>query len=432
MIVKDGASTLARCLQSVRSVVDEIVIADTGSSDMTREIALSFGARIISVAWEDDFSKARNAALRAGRCDWVLYIDHDELLDSAANQTIPSLLKAVDIAGYEIRIWNYVRTLATRMLNRPAYPNPQRIDEARAFPGFVEQVNVRLFRRNPQICFEGRVHEGVADGMKALGMKIAFGDFVVHHLGIAEEEAEAYNRKMSYYLELGRKKLFDSPDDVRSHYELGLAELEHFRNPGRALPCFARAIELRPGSNLLWTYAGICLVRLGKLKQGLEALEKAERLGAKDAVHLEAMGDAHYHGENFARARECYEGAKSAGSRSSVLESKLGVCEVREGSTESGLQRIKDAIQSEPNLGELYDILMAAALVAGDRALAAQTADHRLEVGSPSADSFLLTAGIWMQLGEWHRAAQVVRSGLERFPGHAKLHAVVAEIKCRL
>jgi tetratricopeptide (TPR) repeat protein len=399
---------------------------------MTKEIARSFGARVLSVPWEDDFSKARNAALRASRCDWVLVLDADELLDSGANQTIPPLLTAAAIAGYDVRIWNYVNTLTTRMLNRPANPNPHRIEEARAFPSFVEHANVRLFRRHPQIFFEGRVHEGVADGMRASGMKIASADFVVHHLGLAEDQTEVRDRKMTYYLDLGRKKLLDSPHDVRSHYELGLAELEHSRSPGRALPYFLRATELRPDSNLLWTYVGICLVRLGKLKEGLEALEKSERLGATDAVHLEAMGDAHYHMKNFPHARRNYERAKSAGCRSNLLESKLGVCEVRMGSPEGGLKRIKDAIQSEPNLGELYDILMAAALFAGDRALAAQTAECRLKVGSPSPDSILFTAAIWMQLGEWQQAAQVVRSGCERFPGDAKLHATLAEINHKL
>lgn len=432
MIVRDGASTLARCLQSVRSVVDEIIVADTGSSDMTLEIARNFGASVFSIPWEDDFSKARNAALRAGRCDWVLILDADELLDSGASQAIPPLLSAADIVGYDVRIWHYMKTLTTRMLDRPAHPNPHRIDAARAFPGFVEQINVRLFRRHPQILYEGRVHEGVADGMRGLGMKIASADFVVHHLGIAEAPTEVHDWKMNYYLELGRQKLLDSPNDVRSHYELGLAELEHFGRAGHALSHFMRATVLRPDSNLLSTYVGICLVRLGKLKEGLEALEKAERLGARDAVHLEAMGDAHYHMENFSEARQKYERAKSAGCRSSLLESKLGVCEVRIGSPQIGLKRIKDAIQSEPGRGELYDILMAAALFAGDRTLAAQTAECRLGVGSPSPDSILLTAAILMQLGEWRRAAQSVRSGCERFPGDAKLHAALAEINHKL
>ena len=105
MIVKNGASTLARCLESAHSAVDEIVIADTGSTDGSAQIARSYGARVIEVPWEDDFSKARNAALRHGRCDWVLFLDADELLDTEEAKGIASLLADPAVLGYDVRIW---------------------------------------------------------------------------------------------------------------------------------------------------------------------------------------------------------------------------------------------------------------------------------------------------------------------------------------
>lgn len=432
MIVRNGEPTLARCLESVRSVVDEIVIADTGSTDATVQIARRYGARVVDVPWEDDFSKARNAALRNGRCDWILFLDADELLDTEGATQIAPLLTGSEVLGYNVRIWNYVHTLTNRMLNRPAYPNPHRIDAARAFPAYVEHANVRLFRRHPEILFEGRVHEGVADRMGRIGLTVAPADFVIHHLGIAEDDQDERNRKMEYYRELGQKKLHDAPGDVRAYYELGLGELEHFRNPRSALPYFTKAIELKPDSKMLWTYAGICLVRLGQLQEGLAALRRAEQLGACNAVHLEAMGDAHYHLEDFVDAQHSYEAARRAGSQSNVLESKLGVCEVRLGSAESGLRRIQEAIEREPQFGELYDILVAAALFAGNRKLAAQTAEHRLGVGMPSADRFLLTAGIHAELGEWQRAAQILNAGHERFPDNAKLRSLMAEVSQKL
>ena len=432
MIVKNGESTLARCLESARSVVDEIVIGDTGSTDTTAEIARSYQARIVDVPWQDDFSKARNAALNQGRCDWVLFLDADELLDSGAAADISQLIRNEKVYGYDVRIWNYVRTLTNRMLNRPAEPNPHRIDAAKSYPAYVEHTNVRLFRRHPEIFFEGQVHEGVADRIKRLGFKVIAANFVIHHLGIAEDEAGVRKRKTEYYQALGKKKLIDSPDDFRAHYELGLGELEHFRNPQAALPYFQRALELKPNSNVLWTYAGICYVRMGKLPEGLEALKKAKRLGASDAVHLEAMGDAGYHMEKIEEAKRSYKAAMAAGSNSSLVQSKIGVCEVRLGSATAGLQRIQAAIEREPEFGELYDILMAAALFAGNSELAAATSEQRLSIGSPSADSFLISAGIWSQLGKWDRAAEVVRIGIKTFPQNPNLLSASAEINQRL
>jgi glycosyltransferase involved in cell wall biosynthesis len=63
MIVKDEEENLARCLQSIRQVVDEIIVVDTGSRDRTVEIARRHGCRVSHFEWCDDFAAARNAAL---------------------------------------------------------------------------------------------------------------------------------------------------------------------------------------------------------------------------------------------------------------------------------------------------------------------------------------------------------------------------------
>ena len=60
MIVRDEAEVLGRCLQSVADLVDEIIIADTGSVDETKAIAAQFEAKIYDFPWCDDFSAARN------------------------------------------------------------------------------------------------------------------------------------------------------------------------------------------------------------------------------------------------------------------------------------------------------------------------------------------------------------------------------------
>src|SRR5271167_208379 len=151
MIVKDAETTLAQCLESVREVVDEIVIGDTGSTDASTEIARRYGARIIAVPWENDFSKARNRVLEENRTDWILFMDADEVLDPAASQSIPALLARQDLAGYRGTIWNYVLTLTNRLWDSPAKPNPNRLEAARPFPAYVEHQNIRLFRRHPEI-----------------------------------------------------------------------------------------------------------------------------------------------------------------------------------------------------------------------------------------------------------------------------------------
>ena len=62
MIVKNEERILARCLDSVKDLVDEIVIVDTGSADATRRIAQTYTDRVYDFTWIDDFSAARNFA----------------------------------------------------------------------------------------------------------------------------------------------------------------------------------------------------------------------------------------------------------------------------------------------------------------------------------------------------------------------------------
>jgi glycosyltransferase involved in cell wall biosynthesis len=81
MIVKNEERFLTECLESVKGVVDEINIVDTGSTDRTVEIARSFGANVIFREWKNDFAWARNEALAMATKRWTLVLDADEELE---------------------------------------------------------------------------------------------------------------------------------------------------------------------------------------------------------------------------------------------------------------------------------------------------------------------------------------------------------------
>lgn len=99
MIVKNEERCLARCLESVKNLVDDIIIADTGSSDSTKEIALSFGAKIFGYVWKNDFSDARNFALSKSDSDWNLILDADEYLTEGSRPDILEFLENTQQLG---------------------------------------------------------------------------------------------------------------------------------------------------------------------------------------------------------------------------------------------------------------------------------------------------------------------------------------------
>lgn len=80
MIVKNEEKTLARCLDSVRGIMDEIIIVDTGSTDQTKKIASAYTPYIYDFKWVDNFSSARNYSFSLATMDYIMWMDADDVL----------------------------------------------------------------------------------------------------------------------------------------------------------------------------------------------------------------------------------------------------------------------------------------------------------------------------------------------------------------
>ena len=78
MIVRNEEDVLARCLDSVSSLVDEIIIVDTGSQDKTREIAARYTDHVYDFTWIDDFAAARNFSFSKATMDYQMWLDADD------------------------------------------------------------------------------------------------------------------------------------------------------------------------------------------------------------------------------------------------------------------------------------------------------------------------------------------------------------------
>jgi tetratricopeptide (TPR) repeat protein len=430
MIVRDAETALPACLETVKDLVDEMVIADTGSTDNTMEVAQRFGARCLSIPWENDFARARNLALEEVRSDWVLVLDADEQLDEKARRSLPRLLKAPALDGYLVTILDYVLGVNAKVWDFPTKTNESGFEAARRFPAYVEHQNVRLFRRRPQIYFVGCVHESVGPRIVQMGGVLGKADFLIHHFGLAID-ADTRARKNWLYRQLGQKKVQEMPDDAQAHLELGLSEFDDFHNDVEALKCFSTACRLNPRLGIAWLFQGLALGRLGRSPEALEALQRAKSICGNSAALAEGEGDAHYNLHDFDSARRCYKRALTYFRQGPSLESKLGLAEVRAGRTRAGLERLRQAVEKEPGTGEIHDRLIQACVWLNLLEEAAEAADHKLAVAGLDPRSFLRAASIHAQLDRREKAAEVLRAGLGRFPAAEKLQRCLMELEIR-
>lgn len=271
MIVKNEEKNLPRCLHSLIPIVDEIVIVDTGSTDLTTQIARLFGAQVISFPWNGNFSDARNASLDAAHGEWVLVMDADEVISPRDHERFRKLAASHprELAAYEIETRNYMGKV--NLENWRPNEGYYLFEEAGA--GWTPSGKVRLFPRHPEIRFENPIHELVDETIVRLGIPILSLDIPVHHYGYLDEARQ--KAKGEHYYELGKRKLEESGgEDFKALCELavqagGVGKYEE------ALALWKIIVQRAPDYPLAFFNLGYVLLQLGRFAEAATACEKA-------------------------------------------------------------------------------------------------------------------------------------------------------------
>ena len=153
MIVKNEEEFLAQCLDSIKNVVDEIIIVDTGSTDNTVEIAKRYTDKVYFHEWQNSFSEARNYSLQFATCDWILQIDADEEL---VQEDILMLRQALKVADKK----EGVNAIFVALYNELS-------------SGQSKHYFQRIFRRG-KAHYEGIVHNQLVYEGEAMATEIRF------------------------------------------------------------------------------------------------------------------------------------------------------------------------------------------------------------------------------------------------------------------
>jgi glycosyltransferase involved in cell wall biosynthesis len=429
MIVRDAAEFLPACLASARSIAQEIVVADTGSSDSTISIAKHFGARVLRVPWKNDFAEARNLALAEARCEWILSLDADEQLDSTAAARLPQLLKNQAVAGYQVTLRNYLRSAAERVWNHPPpKPNDSLLLAAGLYPVFSEQKDIRLFRRDPRVYFVGKIHESVAPRIAAVQGSVSQANFFIHHFGFVLDQA-AKTRKNQLYREISHRTLVELPGDWRAHFELGLLEFEQSRNLLEAQRLFLRAADLSPSEGQVWFHLGLTHFRMSAFDDALKALRKAEGCGHRTAILAETLGQTHYNLGQFDEARVSFESALKRDAKNRTVQAKLGLATVRADMPDKGLAQLREALAESPQTAELHEGLILSLIYLARIEDAATAASQKLDtIPDLFPADYLRVASLWAQIHDWKHSARALELGLLAHPGDAGLNRAHNEV----
>jgi GT2 family glycosyltransferase len=170
MIVRNEERNLPACLGSAQELFDEIVVVDTGSTDRTKEIARSFGARVFDFVWVDDFAAARNAALARATGDYAFWLDADDVLDPPQRDRLKAILDDLGRSGD-----------AAYVVRCSCDP------DEKGGGGETVVDHIRLFPIREEVRWTYRVHEQILPSLREAGVPVRWTDVVVRHTGYTDQ-----------------------------------------------------------------------------------------------------------------------------------------------------------------------------------------------------------------------------------------------------
>lgn len=284
MIVRNEEEVLGRCLDSVKDLVDEIVVVDTGSTDATREIALQYGARVFDFVWADDFSAARNFSLSRATMDYCLWLDADDVLLEPDREKLRQLKEALNPSIH----------LVMMKYNTG-------FDEA-GNPVF-SFYRERIFLRSLGYRFEGAVHEAVTPSGN-----IVYADIAVTHrklkAGDSGRNLRIFERQLAEGKPLAPREQFYYARELTYHDrdEDAIAAFNRFLDEGRGW--------VENNINACCDLAG-CFERKGDLSGALCSLFRSFEYDAPRAEACCAIGQIFMARTDYRTAAFWYELALS-------------------------------------------------------------------------------------------------------------------------
>ena len=277
VIARDEEDMLPGLLESVRGIVDEVILVDTGSQDATVALAEADGARVIHHPWQDDFSEARNVAADAASSVYVLVLDADERLAPGAGQVLRRVVEDNQVNCGLLPLHN-AATLEASL------ESVVKGDERKGEPVLLP----RLFRRTNDLRWEGAIHEVVPPSVLQHMGPLSRIDVPIVHYGAVPEVREA-KEKDKRNLRLLEKRCQEEPLNPHIHAFLA-REYLRIDDMGRAAEVVEKAWKTVPavieGQSMTPQIVSLAAIRShlmlhhGRYAEALATMVQAREWGA--------------------------------------------------------------------------------------------------------------------------------------------------------
>lgn len=312
MIVKNEERVLARCLDSLKGLVDEIILVDTGSTDGTKEIAKKYNCKVYDFKWIDDFAAARNFSFSKAVMDYIYVADADEVIDDVNREKFLTLKQHL-ISEIDIVQMMYANQL-----------------EFNTTYNFDKEYRPKLFKRLRQFTWTDPIHETVMLDPVVYDSEIEIlhmpeNNHAVRDFGIFQrliQKGTAFSEKL---ISMYARELFIAGEDkdflTAEPFFTGLLEQEVSEEVIKLIQCIlVRCGRIKNDSELILRYAlkniatgkasaEVCY-EVGEYFYNKDDIKEAVIWYMNAAFETEAELNIHYNKDlPLGKIAECYEKA---------------------------------------------------------------------------------------------------------------------------
>lgn len=215
MIVKNESEVICRCLDSVKNIIDEIIIIDTGSTDNTKAIVGRYTDKVFDFVWIDDFASARNFAFSHASMDYILWLDADDVLLEPEGQKLLQLKQTLDRSIDTVSMHYHLAFDSERNVTSSLRRN-------------------RLVKRLKGFQWHGAVHEYLAVGGHILNSDIAITHQPIEH--DSDRNLYIYERRLAAGATFTPRDLFYYANECLDH-----------KNYERAIEYYLKFLDSKQG-----------------------------------------------------------------------------------------------------------------------------------------------------------------------------------------